>query len=252
VERKDLVRGVVLAGICLGVLVHNWSFLAWQMHRIMSLLVMAAVFSFAWFYELTMRDAPMGRVLAGVLAIIGGAVVLWGVLTLFTHRLPNDSALLVPAGETLEAQGCYRPPGAVMVAVGPDRIIGRGRAAFTSFKISGCSGPSFTVTPQGLVVDDFGYDGDGSVIFKIRHNLFDLMLGDCLHVHRPDASSLGVYDRWEHEILYVRYLNPGAVRLRERFLCGDYPRVKMTNASVTVGYARFQRSDCLVDRQRRY
>ncbi len=81
-ERKDLMRGLLLAGICLGVLVYNWGFLAWPMHRIMALLMMAAVFSFAWFYELTMRDAPMGRVLAGVLAITGGAVVLWGALTL--------------------------------------------------------------------------------------------------------------------------------------------------------------------------
>ncbi len=98
-------------------------------------------------------------------------------------------------------------------------------------------------------MDDFGYDGDGSVIFKIRHNLFDLMLGDYLHVHRPDRSTLGIYDQWENEIFYVRYLGPGAVRLRGRFLCGDYPPVTVKNASVTVGYARFSRPACLLDRQ---
>ena len=75
------------------------------------------------------------------------------------------------------------------------------------------------------------------------------MPGDYLHVDRPDSSSLGVYDRWENEILYVRHLNPGAVRLRGRFLCGDYPRVSVNNASVTVGYARLRRPDCLLDRQ---
>lgn len=251
-ERRDLVRGAVLAGICLGVLVYDWGFLAWPMHRVMALLVMAAVFSFAWFYELTMRDAPMGQVLVGVLVIIGSAAFLWGALTLFTHPLPNSTAPLVAAGEALEAQGCYQPPGALMAAVGSDRIIGRGRSAFTPFKVSGCSGPSFIVTPQGLVIDDFGYDGDGSVIFKIRHNLFDLMLGDYLHVHRPDRSSLGLYDEWEHEILYVRYLSPGVVRVRGRFLCGDYPPVTVNNASVTVGYSRFRQPSCLLDRQRRY
>src|SRR5215469_15032771 len=195
--RKDLLRGLVLSAICLGVLVHNWGFLAWPMHRIMALLVMTAVFSFAWFYELTMRDAPQGRVLAGVLIIMGGAGLLWLGLTLFTHPLPNDSAPLVPAGESLEAQSCVAPAGSLMVAVGADRIISRGRGPFTPLKISGCSGPAFTVTPQGLVLDDFGYDGDGSVIFKIRHNRYDLMLGDYLHVHRPDRSTLGVYDEWE-------------------------------------------------------
>jgi hypothetical protein len=251
-ECRDLVRGLVLAGICLGVLVYNWGFLAWPMHRVMALMVMAAVFSFSWFYELTMRDAPMGRVLAGVLVIIGGALALWAGLTLFTHPLPNDSTPLAPAGETLEAQSCAAPPGGLMAAVGPDHIISRSRDAFTPFKVSGCSGPSFTVTPQGLVVDDFGYDGDGSVIFKIRHNLYQLLLGDYLHVHRPDRSTLGVYDEWENEILYIRYLGPGAIRVRGRFLCGDYPRVTVKQDSVTVGDARFSQPSCLLDRQRHY
>ena len=251
-ERRDVVRGLVLAGICLGVLVYNWNFLAWPMHRVMALLVMTAVFTFAWFYELTMRDAPMGRVLAGVLAIIGGAVALWAGLTLFTHPLPNDSAPLVPAGETLEVQSCIAPPGALMAAVGPDRIVHVGQGAFTPFKVAGCSGPGFEVTPKGLVVEDFGYDGDGSVAFTVRQNLFQRLMGDWLHLHRPDRSTLGVYDEWENEILYIRYLNPGAVGVRGRFLCGDYPRVTIRNSSVTVGDARFSQPSCLLDRQRRY
>jgi hypothetical protein len=252
VERKDLVRGLVLAGICLGVLAYNWWFLAWPTHRVMALLVMAAVFSFAWFYEMTIRDAPMGSVLAGVVAIMGGAIVLWLGLTFFVHPLPNDSTPLVPAGEKLDAGSCDVRAGAMTVAVGADRLIEGSRGVFTPFRVSGCPGPSFSVSSQGLVVDDFGYDGDGSVIFKIRHNLFDLMLGDYLHVHRPDRSTLGIYDQWENEILYIRYLNPVAIRVRGRFLCGDYPPVTVSNRSVTVGYTRFSEPFCLLDRQRRY
>jgi hypothetical protein len=221
------------------------------MHRVMALMVLAAVFSFAWFYEMTMRDQPMGRVLAGVLTAIGGAIVLWLGLTLFVHPLPNDATPLVPAGEAL-ANSCNTPPGALVAAVGADRIVTTGRGAFTPFKVSGCSGPILSLTPKGLVVDDFGYDGDGSVAFLIRHNLFDRMEGDWLHLHRPDPSSLGVYDEWENEILYVRYLGSGQVRLRGRFLCGDTPRVTVRNGSVTMGEASYSRPDCLLDRQRRY
>jgi hypothetical protein len=251
-ERKDLVRGAVVLGICLGVLVYNWGSLAWPMHRGMALLVMTAVFSLAWFYELTMRDAPIGRVLVGLLAIMGGAVVLWLALALFVHPLPNDSTPLLPASETMEVQSCAAPPGALTALVGADQIVGRSKGAFTPFKISSCPGPGFSATLQGLVVDDFGYDGDGSVIFKIRRNLFDLMLGDYLHVHRADRSTLGLYDRWEREILYVRYLNPGTIRVRGRFLCGDYPPVTVKEDSVTVGDTRFSQPSCLLDRQRRY
>src|ERR1700753_574585 len=100
-ERRALVRGAVLAAICLGVLAYNWGFLAWPMHRMMALLILTAVFSFACFYEMTMRNAPMGWVLTGVLAIMGGALLLWGALTLFVRPLPDDATPLVPAGDTL-------------------------------------------------------------------------------------------------------------------------------------------------------
>src|ERR1700744_1174542 len=141
-ERKDLVRGLVLAAICLGVLVYNWGFLAWPMHRVMALMVMAAVFSFAWFYELTMRDAPMGWVLTGVLTIIGGAVVLWAGLTLFARPLPDDAPPLMAGGGPLATQACAVPPKAPTVGVGADRITSRGRGPFVPFTISGCAGPS--------------------------------------------------------------------------------------------------------------
>src|ERR1700722_6976172 len=151
-ERRDLVRGFVLAVICLGVLVYNWGFLAWPAHRVMALMVMAAVFSLAWLYDLTMRDAAVGWVLAGVLTIIGGAVVLWAGLTLFARPLPDDAAHLMAAGDTLDMQGCAVPPRALTVAVGADRITSRGRGPFVPFTVSGWAGPSPVVTPQGLVV----------------------------------------------------------------------------------------------------
>src|ERR1700743_3615374 len=105
-ERETFVRGAVLASICLGVLIYNWDYLAWPMHRVMALLVMATVFSFAWFYELTMRDAPMEWVLAGIVSIMGFAAVLWVALTLLMHPLPNDIPPLVPAREALDTGRC--------------------------------------------------------------------------------------------------------------------------------------------------
>jgi len=252
VTRRDVLRGAVLATICLSVLVYDWNYLAWPMHRVMALLAMTTVFSFCWFYELTMHDAPMGRVLAGVLVIMGGAVLLWLGLTLLVHPLPDDDAPLIAAGESLDMQGCAAPPGTLTVAVGADRISGTGRGAFTPFKVGSCPGPSLSVTSRGLMVEDHGYDDDGNMAFKIRHNLFERLSGDWLHIHRPDRHSLGVYDHWEKEILFVRYVAPGQVRVRGRFLCGDYPPVTIANNDVTVGEARYSHPVCLLDRQRRY
>jgi hypothetical protein len=183
---------------------------------------------------------------------MGVAVLLWLGLTLLVRPLPDDAAPLIAAGETLDMQGCAVPPCALTVAVGADRISSQRRGAFVPFQVSSCSGPSLAVTPQGLVVNDVGYDGDGSVAFTLRHNLFQRLMGDWLHIHHPDRSTLGVYDEWENEILYVRYLGAGAVKVRGRFLCGEYPPVVVKDAGVTVGDSRTGQPGCLLDRAGRY
>ena len=62
------------------------------------------------------------------------------------------------------------------------------------------------------MVSGFGYDDDGTVLWQLRDNQFVLLEGEYLHVHRPDRSSLGVYDKWEREIFFIRYLATDAVR----------------------------------------
>ena len=93
--------------------------------------------------------------------------------------------------------------------------------AFVPFRAGICPGPHLTRTPRGLMIDFAGYDSSGAIIFRIQNNQFSLLQGDYLHIHRPSRSSLGLYGKNESEIFFVRYLAPGAVRIRGRFLCGD-------------------------------
>ena len=53
-----------IAIFCAGLLVYKWHFLLEPLHRAMTLMVLVTIISFAAFYELTMRDAPSGVVLA--------------------------------------------------------------------------------------------------------------------------------------------------------------------------------------------
>ena len=52
---------------------------------------------------------------------------------------------------------------------------------------------------------------------------------------RPDAHTLVILDRFDKEVLYIRYLNPNAVRIRGRFLCGESPQAVIRDDTILVG-----------------
>ena len=168
----------------------------------------------------------------------------WLLLAIFYKPLPNDHAPLFPAKEALTTDQCPAQLGTIKIALGRDRIIVRGNEPRALFRIGACPGPSLVRTSKGLLVSVFGYDDDGTVIYQIRNNQFTLLLGDYLHLHRPDQSSFGIYDKWEREIFYIRYFQ-GAVRIRGRFLCGDVPVATISDTNVRVGDRDIDRGSCL-------
>jgi hypothetical protein len=99
-----------------------------------------------------------------------------------------------------------------------------------------------------LTVTGFGYDDDGNAIWELRNNRFARLQGEYLHVHRSDSSSLGLYDKWEREIFFVRYLAPDTVRIRGRFLCGGAPLVAISDSAIEIGARRFSQQRCLNDK----
>ena len=109
------------------------------------------------------------------------------------------------------------------VLLGRDELLMSGKGPMTPFRIATCPGPSFRRSAAGLAVTGFGYDDDGTVIWRLRDNEFVLLEGEYLHAHRPDRTSLGLYDKLEREVFYIRYLTPDTVRIRGRFLCGWRP-----------------------------
>src|SRR6185437_3537324 len=241
---RTLVRTAAIAIFCIGLLVYNWSLILEPLHRAMALPLLATIISFAVFYELTMRDVPSGAVLAAILTLGGVAGALWLGLILFYKALPNDHAPLPPAGDHV-ADVCAAPEGGMRVLLGRDELLTRGKGAVTPFRIAGCPAPSLRRTAQGLMVSGFFYDDDGNALWRLRDNQFARLDGDYLHVHRPDRSSLGIYDKGEREIFFLRYLAPDAVRIRGRLLCGAAPRVSVSNRAIEIGGQRLSRPRCL-------
>jgi hypothetical protein len=241
---RALLRTACLAAFCIGLLVYAWPFILAPMHRTLALPTLVTIVSFVAFYELSLRDVPSGAVLTAILALCGGAGALWLGLILFYRPLPNDHAPLRPASDHV-ADVCAAPKGSMRVLLGHDQLVTGGKGPATPFRIASCPAPSLKRTAQGLTVSGFGYDDDGNAIWRLRDNQFARLQGDYLHVHRPDRASLGIYDKGEREVFFIRYLAPDAVRVRGRFLCGAAPLVSVGDDTIEIGGQRLSQPRCL-------
>jgi hypothetical protein len=241
---KETIRTCVLTGFCLILLVWNWHYLIAPLHRAMTLLLLCGVFSGVVFYELTMRDVPMEWVLAGIFGVVALAACFWFALYFFWTTLPNDQTPLVAARQSYAAGDCGASEKTLKIIVGGSSTTGSGNGPFTPFRVGVCSGPSVTRTLRGLMVNTFGYDSDGTVIYHIRNNQFERVMGDYLHLHRTDRSTLAIYDKSENESFYLRYVDPGTVRIRGLFLCSETSSVTVSEDTATIGDRQLPQLPC--------
>jgi hypothetical protein len=88
------------------------------------------------------------------------------------------------------------------------------------------------------MIQAFGYAESGDIAFHIMDNVYEPDTALRLRPSRPDRSTFVLRDRFDKEVLYVRYLNPGAVRIRGRFLCGGAPQAVVRDDAILVGGVR--------------
>jgi hypothetical protein len=91
---------------------------------------------------------------------------------------------------------------------------------------------------EGLMIQAFGYSYTGDIAFHVMNNVYEPDTALKLRALRPDRSTFLVLDRFDKEVLYVRYLNRRAVRIRGRFLCGEAPQAIIRDDMILIGGVR--------------
>lgn len=236
--RRDIftVLRVVASGLLL------WAFTAGGFSpavRMPVVLAVATVFGMLVTYELYIRDVPQGWVLAVLLTIQGTAL---GGYAVWLHlQPPPPTGALLPAGDPSPESRCPEKPGPrdLLVAFGTDRVVARGDGPVTPIHVADCPALSLKRGKVGgLMVNASFYDWNNDIAFRIADNVYEPFAPLQLYAWRPDRSTLIVLDRFEKEVLYVRYLNPHAVRIRGRFLCGEAPQAVIHDNQILVGGVR--------------
>ena len=126
------------------------------------------------------------------------------------------------------------PPDAIYVLLGPTVIFHAPTEASMTL-ISRRDGPVLTAerTRDGLAIDSRVYNTDGTLIGTIEKNSFRPLASGNAYSRRGDSSTLGIYDERGDELLYVRYLNLHAIRVRGTFMGST--RIIISENKVGIG-----------------
>jgi hypothetical protein len=117
-------------------------------------------------------------------------------------------------------------------------VLGKGPGPFTPLLVDDCVTLKLTRKAGGLMVQSFGYAFTEDIAFHVMDNVYEPDSALQLRASRPDRSTFLLLDRFDKEVLYVRYLNPNAVRIRGRFLCGMSPQAVIRDDAILVGGVR--------------
>lgn len=243
-DREDVLRPlkIVVCGILFVALVWHGLWIYW---RILTLLVIASAFSGALFYELASRDAPRQWTVIGLAAIWTLTGLSWLFLDHAYPLNPHWSGALVAADDPTPQTPCGAPPpDGFLMLFGPDAVLARGNGPFTPARIGTCPALAIKRTPSGLMIDAFGYDSDGNVVYRIADNRFEILIRGFLKLERPDKSSLRIVDDIQRETLLVRYMNPNTVSVHGTFRCGDAPAVTISDTRIAFGKNRITQKSC--------
>ncbi len=221
-DRDALMRLAAIVVCCLLFVALVWQGL-WSSWRPLTLLTIASLFSAAVFYELASREASLAWTATSLAAIWTSAAISYLVLNAFDPPNPHWTGPLIAANEPMPLTACGGAKNSFLMEFGPQTIMAQGNGPFTPIQVGTCPALTLKRTAAGLMIDAFGYDSDGNVVYRIARNNFEMVLRGFLKAERPDKSTLRIVDELGNESLSVRYLNHDAVAVRGTFRCGDAP-----------------------------
>lgn len=186
-------------------------------------------------YELSIRDVSPAWIAGLLFTLIGGSVAAYG--TWLATRPPPPTGPLLPANEPTPQAACVEKigPKDLVMAFGTDRAVGLGPGPFYPMKVGDCTVIALRHAGRGLMVNAFFYDFNDDVAFMVNDNVYEPTMPLQLRPFRPDPHTLVILDRFDKEVLYIRYLNPNAVRIRGRFLCGTSPQAVIRDDMILAG-----------------
>jgi len=174
---------------------------------------------------------------------IAGIALLWTVCILviarwnYSWELQQNFGVLTPADDPMPPvpSACSQPEPGSLRFYGGGGLVWTTKSKMILVEIRGTPLLSESIQNGHLEVSGDIYTSDGDLV-HISKNSFQAASDLQFKPERPDRHTLRVLDKWHQEVLYIRYLNPHAIRVRGIFWSrGSRAPVVVSDKEVNLG-----------------
>ena len=220
--------------------IYEW----WGDHRIIALIVAVAALGFLLVIDKGFSSRTIARTLSAA-AIL--AVVVYFIVPATRHPDVEVSGTILPADDADPLNACEElgvsSSGKIKIFLGGNVAMRPdiGKSAILTRRGT----PLVTVerTADGIYIDAAVFDAAGKLVGTVTKNKFTVLTGDNSYIERRgDLSTLGIFDHSGTELLYIRFLNPGAVQIRGVFYFAGLPLAKITDTEIEFARNHFSGS----------
>lgn len=208
--------------------------------RLLTLALLAGGAGIALAYELGRKHGRRRHLAAALIAAWAAGTITLCAVDRFAPREQAVEGPLIAGSAPMPRTACdgdaaMKAPDRLLMIFGRDAVIGEGPGPFMPARVGSCPVLRINRTAAGLMINAFGFDSDDNVVYRIRDNRFEQVIGGFLKGARPDKSTLAIVDDRGTEVAAIRYLNPNAVRISGTFRCGDTKPVRIARDNVRIG-----------------
>lgn len=208
--------------------------------RVLTLSLLTGGAGIALAYELSGKNERKRWIAVSLISAWAAGTITLYIAERFGPKIQTiDGPLAAGLSETprtaCDGDAAMKSPDALLMVFGKDAVIAEGKGPFMPVRIGTCPALRIAKTPSGLTINAFGFDSDDNVVYRIRDNRFEQVIGGFLKGARPDPSTLAIVDERGMEVAAIRYLNRKAVQISGIFRCGDTKPVQIGRDSVRIG-----------------
>lgn len=156
-------------------------------------------------------------------------------------------AFLIPANDPIPSHPCGAVPESMKVAfVGS--MVTKFSSELKSFSLIRIAGEDVLSVEynadNAIVINATIRDESNNIVATIKKNVFRSYVSSGYQVTNPDPHTVLVLDANDHVILYVRYLNPRAIKVLGIFRQPPRPPVRVEEGRFFIGNGEFAMTVC--------
>jgi hypothetical protein len=202
--------------------------LLWSDNHHLAFLAMAASLSLLSIYQTRIWGWDVNWIMAVVFCWFAVAQIANAIIGPNPEpTIPPVVGWIQPANDPTPSNGCDRVPADRLPKGIPIIILGTngfapnaGASTYDALQIGTCMPIEISQESTGLAISADIFSTQGKLIGKLRKNGYTVAGDKKLVVEKTgDLSTLVVHDEQGTELLYVRYVNSGAIRVRGVFSC---------------------------------